>query len=862
MIRANIITAAAVAILTVSIWAFMNQPEQEPAWPRRIQGFSFQPMRAGQNPLEKQYPSPAQIDADLALLAGKTHAVRTYSVAASMAGVPRLAKQHGINVALGAWIDTDMQRNETEVQTLIDTARANTNVVRVIVGNEAVLRGDVSVEQLSTYLDRVQKGVWVPVSTAEPWHVWLKHPELAEHVDYIAVHMLPYWEGVEVHTAVDYIVGHIDELKARFPGKPIVVAEVGWPSNGRTHHGAVASMANEAIFLRRFLDRAEKEKYTYYIMEAFDQPWKQATEGAVGAYWGVYDVDRQPKFPFTEPIVAIPNWYVLAGISILVAVIMLALLLSDSRTLRRRGRSFLAVIAYVAATAAVLIVYDYVHQYLTVGTVLVGITMLAGMIGVILVLLTEAHEWAEALWVTGRRRSFKPMAVADTALPMVSIHVPAYNEPPGMMIETLNALALLDYPRFEVLIIDNNTRDPQVWRPVAERCRELGPRFRFFHVDPLNGFKAGALNYALQRTDPAAAIIAVIDSDYVVDPAWLKDLVPQFSNQRVGLVQAPQDYRDEDDNLFKAICYSEYQGFFYIGMVTRNERNAIIQHGTMTMVRRRVLEQTGGWGEWCITEDAELGLRIFEQAFDAVYMPRSYGKGLMPDTFEDYQKQRFRWAYGAMQILRRHVGYLLGRKSVRLTRGQRYHFIAGWLPWIADGMNLVFNCAALAWSAAMIVAPGRADPPLAALSLLPLTLFAFKFCKIVYLYRNRVKASVSQTLAAVLAGFALSHTIAKAVLWGFLTRSKPFYRTPKLASKTALLQTLIQAHQELILFTAFSGAAMGLYFRPAAASLDLHLWIIVLLVQSTPYAAALILSMISSFHKMPARWMQLKTGIE
>ena len=174
---------------------------------------------------------------------------------------------------------------------------------------------------------------------------------------------------------------------------------------------------------------------------------------------------------------------------------------------------------------------------------------------------------------------------------------------------------------------------------------------------------------------PEAEVVAVIDSDYVVKAGWLRDLVPHLLRPWVAVVQAPQDYRDEDANAFKTMCYQEYRGFFQIGMVTRNERNAIIQHGTMTMVRRSVLEEVGGWGEWCITEDAELGLRIFEQGYKAVYVPDSYGKGLMPDTYIDFKKQRFRWAYGAIQIMRRHTARLLGVKRSQLSWGQRYHFI-------------------------------------------------------------------------------------------------------------------------------------------------------------------------------------------
>jgi len=236
----------------------------------------------------------------------------------------------------------------------------------------------------------------------------------------------------------------------------------------------------------------------------------------------------------------------------------------------------------------------------------------------------------------------------------------------------------------------------------------------------------------------------------VVDTGWLRELTPAFEDQRIAIVQAPQDYRDADQSAFKAMCYAEYRGFFHIGMITRNERNAIIQHGTMTMVRRLQLLECR-WAEWCITEDAELGLRIFERGFDASYVPASYGRGLMPDTFIDFKKQRFRWAYGAMQILKAHARALF-LEGGPLSAGQRYHFVAGWLPWVADGVNLLFNLAALGWSAAMVWAPGRVDAPLVMYSVLPLSLFTFKIAKLFHLYRVRVGANLRQTGAAAVAG--------------------------------------------------------------------------------------------------------------
>jgi exo-beta-1,3-glucanase (GH17 family)/cellulose synthase/poly-beta-1,6-N-acetylglucosamine synthase-like glycosyltransferase len=836
----------------IALLALLNRPEPEPAWPAKVSGFSFSPLHADEDASQGIYPTVEEIDADLTLLQGKTKAVRFYTVADTMATIPALAAKHNLKVTVGAWLDSRLEMNEPEFERAVELVNSNANVTQFIVGNEVMLRADIPKAELINYLDRARAQVKAPVSTAEPWHVWIRHPDLAEHVDFIAVHMLPYWEGIAIDEAVPYVIDRLNALKEAFPGKRIVVAEVGWPSNGRTRHQASASESNEAIFLRRFLNYAERQHYDYFVMEAFDQPWKQVSEGAVGAYWGVYDVKRQPKFAFDTPVVQTPEWWILALVSVVVASSILLFLFADSHKLKHSGRSFLVIVVYVAASAAVWITYDYTQQYLSFGTVIVGILLLTGMIGVIVVLLAEAHEWAEAHWVREHSRLARPAQLSDEDLPLVSIHIPCYNEPPEMVIETLDALAKLDYHDFEVIVIDNNTKDPAVWQPVQAHCEKLGDRFRFFHEDPLSGFKAGALNFALAQTDEHAEIIAVIDSDYIVDPNWLRDLVPQFQRPSVAIVQAPQDYRDERDNAFKAMCYAEYRGFFYIGMITRNERNAIIQHGTMTLVRRKVLEEVNGWGEWCITEDADLGLRIFEHGYEATYIAKSYGRGVMPDNFADFKKQRYRWAYGAMQILRHHTAELFGRKKSHLTLGQRYHFIAGWLPWIADGMNLLFNVAALCWSVAMLVAPKDVDPPLLVFSLLPLAFFSFKLAKLIYLYRSRVNAGVGQTIAAALAGLALAHTISLAILSGMVTKSMPFIRTPKLASTQRLLKALADSRDEAVLMTAMWAAAAGLFWLHGADTLDLLMWIIVLLVQSIPYCCALIVSIIGVYPKLPA----------
>jgi exo-beta-1,3-glucanase (GH17 family)/cellulose synthase/poly-beta-1,6-N-acetylglucosamine synthase-like glycosyltransferase len=849
----GILVAAVFAVMTFGLWAYMNRPESEPPWPAHIQGVAFSPYAADQNPFgSKDVPPIEQIDSDLKVLANKTYAVRTYSVLGSLGRIPELAAKHNISVALGLQLGRDKIENEQEMRAGIALAHEHRNVVRVMAGNEVLLRGDLTTDELAAYLDRARAAIRQPVGYADTWATWLKNPEIAHHVDFIAVHLFPYWEGVDVESAVDFCFRELKAVQQAYPRKPVIIGEIGWPSEGRIRAAAVASVSNEALFLRQFLARAQKEGERYYIMEAFDQPWKARDEGAVGAYWGIYDVNRHPKFEFVAPIVRIPEWHVLAGISVALALLLLGVFYMHSGSLGTRGRTLLATVVYATATVTVWVVYDYTQQYLTPTTIVVGSLLILGMLGVVAVLLAEAHEWAEAHWTGAHARLFDPQRHGKASLRKVSVHVPAYNEPPDMLIETLDALARLDYPNFEVIVIDNNTRDEAVWRPVQSHCERLGERFRFFHVAPLAGFKAGALNFALARTAVDAEVVAVIDSDYKVEPDWLTDLMPAFDSPRLAIVQAPQDYRDENDNAFKAMCYAEYRGFFYIGMITRNERNAIIQHGTMTLTRRQVLEAVGGWAEWCITEDAELGLRVFEAGYEAVYIARGYGRGLMPDTFMDYKRQRFRWAYGAMQILRHHASALLRPSSSALTAGQRYHFIAGWLPWIADGFNLLFNIAAIGWSMAMIIEPQRIDPPLMVFSVLPLSLFMFKLVKLVHLYTHRVGMNFRQTAAAAIAGLALAHTIGLAVLKGLLTRDQPFFRTPKHTAPHRFFAALTAAREETLIMLALWISAFGVSTIPKEmASPDLTVWLAALLIQSIPYTAALIVSLVSAFN-LPA----------
>ena len=847
----NLVVVVAIAALFTGFWALINRPITAPNWPEQISGFSYSPFRLGQNPQKGVYPSDDEMRQDLELISKQTDSIRIYSVDGPLGNIPKLAEEFGLRVTLGIWISPDQERNEREITRAIELANTTRSVVRVTVGNEALFRKEITVKELIAVIDRVRAAVKVPVTTSEQWHIWKDNPELGKHVDLIAAHILPYWEFVPMADAGQFVFDRARELKRMFPKKPLLLSEVGWPSNGHMRGGADATPADQAVYLRTLVNKLNRQGFNYFVIEAFDQPWKASDEGSVGAYWGVYNANRQQKFNFEGPVVAIPQWRVLATGSAVLAMLSLALLLIDGSALRQRGRTFLTFIAFLCGSVLVWIGYDYSQQYSTWFSLLVGFLLALGALGVFIVLLTEAHELAEAVWTHKRRREFLPVETDSAYRPKVSVHVPCYNEPPEMVKQTLNALAALDYPDFEVLLIDNNTKDPAVWEPVKAHCEMLGPRFKFFHVAPLAGFKGGALNYLIPHTAPDAEVIAVIDSDYCVDRNWLKHMVPHFADPKIAVVQSPQDYRDQNESTFKKLCYSEYKGFFYIGMVTRNDRDAIIQHGTMTMTRRSVLEELG-WADWCICEDAELGLRVFEKGLSAAYSHNSFGKGLMPDTFIDFKKQRFRWAYGAIQIIKRHTASLLRGKDTELTRGQRYHFLAGWLPWVADGMNIFFTVGALMWSSAMIIVPKRVDPPLLIFAIPPLALFFFKVGKIIFLYRRAVGVNLKDAFAAALAGLALSHTIAKAVLYGFFTTSIPFFRTPKNATSHGFLVAISEAREEVFIMLLLWGAAAGICLVQGLPSNDMRFWVAMLLVQSLPYLAALIMAFLSSLPKPKA----------
>ncbi len=849
--RGTLLALAVAALTSLGIWTAGDQPHKVSGYTGEVSGLAFSPYHRGESGEGNQAPNEAEIRQDLQLASRMTSRIRTYTVKGGMADIPRLASDYPLSVTLGAYLDRKLPADETEVRRLIQTANANADVDRVLVGNEVLLRDDLKPAQLIGYINEVKAQVHVPVSTGEPWHVWLKHPELARAVDFITIHLHPYWEGARLRDALTEVVNRYEQVQRAYPDKHVVIGEVGWPSNGVTIGGAVASRVNQAIFLREFFNLASARGMDYFVMEAFDQPWKTGFEGRAAGYWGMYDLDRHAKWSMAGPVMENPDWAEWAFAGTAGAALLAWLLLARRPDIRFPGKLLVAGLAQGFGATFTLVLMAMAGKYLSMFAGFVWGGLAAGQALLMFLLLADSFELAETVFGVEKRRHPAILPAAPgTVLPKVSLHLPICNEPPHMVRQTLDALARLDYPDYEVLVVDNNTTDPALWEPVAEHCARLGARFRFFHLGKWPGFKAGALNFALRETAPDAEIVASLDSDYIVDADWLRCMVPQFANPRVGFVQSPQDYRDNDGSFFKRLMFWEYAGFFQLGMVQRNERNAIIQHGTMCLIRKGALVQSGNWAEWTITEDAELGLRLFRAGWEAVYSPRSFGRGVMPDDFAAFRKQRFRWAYGAMQILRGHATAVFNPFNRELTLGQRWHFITGWLPWIGDGLGLAFLLMGLLWSVGLIVAPMRFEFPIVLFMLPSIGLFLCKIAQIFSLYAARVRCGMADRAGAAIAGLALSHTIGKAVWKGLAIRSAPFLRTPKMVDAPALVQGLVMAREELVLLLLTWAALLGVGFAHHFATPEAKLWCAVLFTQSLPYLAAVTVAVVAAF---PAR---------
>ncbi len=318
--RIPVIVFVAVSALVIAFWAFMGRPVPMPPSPLgaapaagKLQCVSYAPFRGSQSPLDtKTVITPEQIEDDLARLATMTDCVRTYATELGLDRVPEIARKHGLKVLQGIWLGGDPAHTAREIGVGVTLAREHRDVViGLVVGNEVLLRGEMSAQDIAATIRRIKERVDVPVTYADVWEFWMRHRELYDVVDFVTVHILPYWEDFPV--PAEEAGRHIDAIREQvaraFPAKEILIGETGWPSAGRMREGALPSPSSQARALHDILTIAHQKNYRVNVIEAFDQPWKRRLEGTVGGHWGVLDGDtRAMKFAWGQPVVDHPYW--------------------------------------------------------------------------------------------------------------------------------------------------------------------------------------------------------------------------------------------------------------------------------------------------------------------------------------------------------------------------------------------------------------------------------------------------------------------------------------------------------------------------------------------------------------------------
>lgn len=341
------------AVATALIWWFPNRERAGGVTmvTERFNSVSFAPFRRGHSPLRDIFPTAAEVEEDVRLVAPRVRAIRTYASIEGNYEVAEIAGRHGLRVWKGAWLGRDLRQNDREVARLIETANRFPEVVdRVIVGNEVLLRRDLPVEELARQIDRVKAAVRQPVTYADVWEFWAQYPQLAAHVDVVTIHVLPYWEDepLGVDRAMAHVRDVVRRIRAIFPGKPIAIGEIGWPSAGRWREAAVPSRVEQAVFLREFARLAAEEGFEYNLIEAFDQVWKYKNEGTVGAAWGLWTAEREPKFSLSGPVRENPWWW---GYAIAALALSGAFLAATMRAFPGASRVALAALSVALGNA-------------------------------------------------------------------------------------------------------------------------------------------------------------------------------------------------------------------------------------------------------------------------------------------------------------------------------------------------------------------------------------------------------------------------------------------------------------------------------------------------------------------------------
>lgn len=259
----------------------------------KIHGICFSPYIEGQGP--GTLITEQQVKQRLALIAPHVNWIRTFSCTEGNQLIPKVAKEFGLKVLTGIWLDDDLENNELELQNAIELAQSGL-VDLLAVGNEVLLRGDLTESQLISYIQRAKKSCQgTAVGYVDAYFEFVDHPKVTEQCDVIFANCYPFWEGYPAEHALVYMKEMYRQAVLAADGKPVIISETGWPDVGTPFKQSVPSQTNAMRYFINAYQWAEQENIPLFYFSSFDESWKVDDEGDVGAYWGVWDKDGNLK---------------------------------------------------------------------------------------------------------------------------------------------------------------------------------------------------------------------------------------------------------------------------------------------------------------------------------------------------------------------------------------------------------------------------------------------------------------------------------------------------------------------------------------------------------------------------------------
>lgn len=650
--------------------------------------------------------------------------VRIYSVTRGLEKIPNLAEKFGIEVIAGAFLSyKEPEISRQEINNLIEIGKNSKNVKYLIVGNETMLLNELNESELIRYINEVRVGIYgttnrdkiskikdsnlyPPITTTELSFIWEAHPKIIESVDVLGLHSFAFWTHKNIDLAIDHVQEDLKKV-ARLTSKEIVLMETGWPSGGPGYGDAKGSLISQRLYLNQLNESLGKLGIFYSIVELMDVPSKVTTnEGLIGIHWGIFDSKGNQK-----EIISLKDLLVWIGAYLILMIVIVWYIFGffrfpfekyDPIYLRKHDARLeeSVLVSFIIITIMASIMATVAMRYSELfGSSMVYLQILFGFISFYaffelsqkimqFIISKQATKFLLSNYVRLPKENREKLQNSK-----VSIHIAAKDEDSDQVIRTIESALNQTHKNIEIIYIDNNSKSREPFIRVKEYFDSTeiikkyqlnsdinhGKKLVLCCEEFIEGFKAGALNLAINLTGDDVDYIAILDSDYEAMPDWIEYGL-NYAYQDIGFIQFPQAYRKPKfENLLSRGARLEQDYVFKVMYPMRAVLGDIVMNGTMVIINKKSLNGSK-WPAWTICEDAAMGLSIISNGYRSVFVPVAKGFGSSPENFLSLRKQRNRWVFGSIQILKKLIS------DIKLRNNTAILYLSDWFGWLMHGL--------------------------------------------------------------------------------------------------------------------------------------------------------------------------------